>query len=173
MSNSMNQLTASVRSGGEMTESTDFLPIKAFDHVEFWVGNAKQAAAYYSHCFGFTPVGYKGLETGSRSAASYVLQQGNIRMVLTSTLASGDEISRHVAEHGDGVKVIALEVPDARAAYEAATSRGARGAFEPTETRDDSGVLRTAGVRAYGDTTLTFVERTDYRGVFAPGYERI
>jgi 4-hydroxyphenylpyruvate dioxygenase len=152
--------------------STDFLPIKAFDHVELWVGNAKQAAAYYSHGFGFTPVGYKGLETGSRNVASYVLQQGNIRLVLSSTLTSGDEISRHVAEHGDGVKVIALEVPDARAAYDAATSRGANGAFEPKAERDDFGTLRTAGVRAYGDTVLEFVERKDYKGVFAPGYKK-
>src|SRR5688572_10676528 len=121
-----------------MTDSTtDFLPIKAFDHVELWVGNAKQAAAYYSHCFGFTPVAYKGLETGSRNVASYVLQQGNIRLVLSSTLTSDDDISRHVATHGDGVKVIALEVPDARVAYAAATSRGAKGAFEPKEEHDD------------------------------------
>jgi 4-hydroxyphenylpyruvate dioxygenase len=151
----------------------DFLPIKAFDHVEFWVGNAKQAAAYYSHAFGFTPVAYRGLETGSRNVASYVLQQANIRLVLSSSLTGGDEISRHVAEHGDGVKVIALEVPDAAVAYEAATSRGAHGAFAPKEARDDLGALRTAGLRAYGDTVIEFVERGDYRGAFAPGYTKI
>jgi 4-hydroxyphenylpyruvate dioxygenase len=150
----------------------DFLPIKAFDHVEFWVGNAKQAAAYYSHAFGFTPVAYRGLETGSRNVASYVLQQGAIRLVLSSSLTGGDEISRHVAEHGDGVKIIALEVPEAAAAYEAATSRGARGAFEPNERTDEHGALRTAGLRAYGDTVIEFVERGDYRGAFAPGYAK-
>jgi 4-hydroxyphenylpyruvate dioxygenase len=160
----------SIRERDRSSEKVDFLPIKAFDHVELFVGNAKQAAAYYGHSFGFTQVGYKGLETGSRSVASYVLQQGNIRLVLSSSLTGGDEISRHVAEHGDGVKVIALEVPDASAAYEAATSRGARGAFEPTEERDDLGVLRTAGLRAYGDTVMKFVERGHYKGVFAPGY---
>ena len=148
----------------------DFLPIKAFDHVEFWVGNAKQAAAYYSHAFGFTPVAYKGLETGSRNVASYVLQQGNIRLVLSSSLTGGDEISRHVAEHGDGVKVIALEVPDAVAAYRAATSRGAGGAFAPKEEKDDRGTLRSAGLRAYGDTVIELVERGDYQGIFAPGF---
>jgi 4-hydroxyphenylpyruvate dioxygenase len=148
----------------------DFLPIKAFDHIEFWVGNAKQAAAYYSHAFGFTPVAYKGLETGSRNVASYVLQQGNIRLVLSSSLTGGDEISRHVAEHGDGVKVIALEVPDAVAAYRAATSRGARGAFAPKEEKDERGVLRSAGLRAYGETVIELVERGDYAGVYAPGF---
>ena len=157
-----------------MTNSTttDFLPIKAFDHLELYVGNAKQAAAYYSHGFGFTAVGYRGLETGSRDVASYVLQQGNVRMVLSSALTCDDEISRHVALHGDGVKVIALEVPDAREAYEAATSRGAESAFEPTEERDDFGVLHTSGVRAYGETCIKFVERAGYAGVFAPGYRQ-
>jgi 4-hydroxyphenylpyruvate dioxygenase len=153
-------------------DETDFLPIKAFDHVEFWVGNAKQAAVYYAHGFGFTPVAYRGLETGSRDVASYVLQQGNIRLVLSSSLQGDDEISRHVARHGDGVKVIALEVPDAAAAYEAATTRGADGALEPTEGRDDRGVLRASAVRAYGDTWIKFVERGDYAGAFAPGFEQ-
>ena len=153
-------------------DEADFLPIKAFDHIEFWVGNAKQAAVYYEHGFGFTPVAYRGLETGSRDVASYALQQGNIRLVLSSSLQGEDEISRHVARHGDGVKVIALEVPDAAAAYEAATSRGARGAQEPAEGRDDTGVFRTAAVKAYGETWIKFVERGDYAGVFAPGFQR-
>jgi 4-hydroxyphenylpyruvate dioxygenase len=153
-------------------DETDFLPIKAFDHVEFWVGNAKQAAVYYAHGFGFTPVAYRGLETGSRDVASYALQQGGIRLVLSSSLHGNDELSRHVGRHGDGVKVIALEVPDARAAYEAATSRGAEGAIQPTETSDDFGVLRTSAVRAYGETLIKFVERGDYGGVFAPGFQR-
>jgi 4-hydroxyphenylpyruvate dioxygenase len=151
-------------------DETDFLPIKAFDHVEFYVGNAKQAAVYYAHGFGLTPVAYKGLETGSRDVASYALQQGNIRIVLSSALRPDHEIGRHVAEHGDGVKVIALEVPDAAAAYEAATSRGAQGVLEPGEARDDSGVLRTSAVKAYGETWIKFVERGDYTGSFAPGF---
>jgi 4-hydroxyphenylpyruvate dioxygenase len=153
-------------------DAIDFLPIKAFDHIEFWVGNAKQAAVYYSHGFGFTPVAYKGLETGSRDVASYALQQGHIRLVLSSSLQGHDDISRHVARHGDGVKIIALEVPDARAAYEAATERGAEGALAPVEERDDAGVLRTAAVKAYGETWIKFVERGDYAGAFAPGFRR-
>ncbi len=156
-----------------MTDSTihDFLPIKGFDHVVFYVGNAKQAAVYYGRGFGFSTVAYKGLETGSRDVASYVLQQGNIRLVLSTALTSDHAIGRHVALHGDGVKVIALEVPDAREAYEAATDRGATGAIEPTEERDDTGVLRYSAVEAYGETFIEFVERSDYHGVFAPGYE--
>ncbi len=154
------------------SEATDFLPIKAFDHVEFWVGNAKQAAAYYEHGFGFTTVAYRGLETGSREIASYALQQGNIRLVLSSSLRGDDELSRHVAKHGDGVKVIALEVPDAAASFEAATSRGATPAMQPTEESDDQGTLRTSAVKAYGDTWMKFVERGDYAGVFAPGFRR-
>ena len=153
-------------------DEVDFLPIKAFDHVEFWVGNAKQAAAYYEHGFGFTPVAYRGLETGSREVASYALQQGGIRLVLSSSLRGEDEITRHVARHGDGVKVIGLEVPDAAAAFEAATSRGAERALEPREEHDDSGTLRYSAVKAYGETWIKFVERGDYAGVFGPGFQK-
>ncbi len=153
-----------------MSDHEDFLPLRGFDHVEFYVGNAKQAAAYYGHTFGFTTVAYKGLETGSRDLASYVVRQGDIDLVLTTAFDPDHPAARHVARHGDGVCTIALEVPDAAASYREATRRGARGAAAPAEERDQHGVIRTAAVHAYGDTVLEFVERADYGGVFAPGY---
>ena len=151
---------------------TDFLPIQRFDHVEFYVGNAKQSAVYYEHCFGFSNTAYRGLETGYRDAASYLMEQGTINLVLTTALEPGNEINQHVARHGDAVKVIALEVPCAKSSYEAATSRGAEGAIEPTEESDDKGTFRWSAVKAYGETLIKFVERSDYDGLFAPGFTR-
>ena len=151
--------------------SDDFLPIQAIDHVELYCGNAKQAAHFYQTGFGFAPVAGSGLETGNRRAASYVLAQGDIRLVLTAALGPDDPIARHVQLHGDGVAVIALRVPDAAAAYRATTPRGATGAIPPTEVADDHGRLRFAAIRAYGDTLIKFVDRAGYRGPFAPGYE--
>ena len=148
----------------------DFFPIKRIDHLEFYVGNAKQAVAFYTNCFGFTQTAYRGLETGSRDAASYVLEQGDIRFVLTTAFSPEHPVARFVLEHGDGVAVIALEVPDAARAFEASTSRGADPAIGLTESTDDAGVLRFAAVHAYGDTLLKFVEREDYAGLFAPGF---
>jgi len=148
----------------------DFFPIKRIDHLEFYVGNARQAAAFYSNCFGFTQTGYRGLETGSRDVASYLLEQGDIRFILTSALNPENPVARFVLEHGDGVAVVALEVPDAAQAFEESTSRGADPAIGFTEVTDEGGVLRSAAVHAYGDTLIKFVEREDYAGLFAPGF---
>jgi 4-hydroxyphenylpyruvate dioxygenase len=150
--------------------SDDFLPIKAIDHIEIYVGNAKQAAQFYRTGFGFAPAAYSGLETGNRQMASYLMAQGKIRLVLTSALGPDHSIARHAHLHGDGVGVIALAVPDAASAYRETTSRGASGAIQPTEVEDECGVLRYSAIRAYGDTLIKFVDRSDYRGAFAPGY---
>jgi 4-hydroxyphenylpyruvate dioxygenase len=150
--------------------SEDFLPIKAVDHVEFYVGNAKQAAHFYRTGFGFAHTAYSGLETGNRDTASYVMEQGKIRLVVTSSLGPDNPIARHTHIHGDGVAVIALEVPDAASAYREATSRGATGAIPPTQEEDEYGVLRTSAIRCYGDTIIKFVDRSGYQGAFAPGY---
>lgn len=156
-----------------ITQEADFLKLKAFDHVELWVGNAKQAAYFYQHAFGFTPVAYSGLETGNRKFASYVLQQGKIRLIITSPYHPNTEISAHHMMHGDGVKAIGLEVYDAAEAYEATTSRGAVGVEEAVTMQDDYGIVRMSTIETYGDTVHRFVERGDYNGIFLPGYEPI
>lgn len=149
----------------------DFLPLKGIDHVEFYVGNARQAAYFYRTVFGMSLVAYAGPETGRRDYASYVLQQGKIRFVLTTALRSDTDISSHVNRHGDGVKSIALWVDDAREAWLATTARGAKSVQEPTVTEDENGRCVTSSIAAYGDTIHTFVERKDYRGTFLPGYK--
>jgi 4-hydroxyphenylpyruvate dioxygenase len=149
----------------------DFLPIKGVDHVEFYVGNGKQAAHYYRTAFGFVNAAYSGLETGARDRASYVMEQGKIRLVLSTALGPDHSISRHTYLHGDGVGVIALEVPDAASAYQESTKRGATGAIPPTQEEDEDGVYRFSAIRAYGDTLIKFVDRSDYKGAFAPGYK--
>jgi 4-hydroxyphenylpyruvate dioxygenase len=151
----------------------DFCPIKRVDHLEFYVGNARQAAAFYAHHFGFASTAYRGLETGCRDTASYVMQQGDIRFVLTSGLSGDHPVSRFALEHGDGVAVVALEVPDVAQAFEESTRRGAVPAVGPTEATDESGVLRYAVIHMYGDTLLKFVERDDYAGFFAPGFRAV
>ena len=148
----------------------DFLPLKGTDHVEFYVGNAKQSAYYYQAAFGYELVAYAGPETGLRDRASYVLQQGKIRLVLTTSLLPDSDITRHVAQHGDGVKVMALWVDDARQSYEETTKRGARSAFEPYTLEDEFGTVTLAGIYTYGESIHTFVERTNYTGPFMPGY---
>jgi 4-hydroxyphenylpyruvate dioxygenase len=147
----------------------DFLPLKGMDFVEFYVGNARQAAHYYRSAFGMTLTGYCGPETGVRDRSSYVLEQGQIRFVLTTALRPEHEIARHVGMHGDGVRDIALSVDDADSAYRETTKRGARGVREPFTLRDDSGEVRMASIAAYGDTLHTFVERRKYQG-FLPGF---
>ena len=151
-------------------EAADFMPLHGIDHVELWVGNAVQAAFFYREAYGFKQVAYAGLETGVRDRTSFVLQQGRIRLVLTGALRPGHEIGEHHAVHGDGVKVIALSVPDAAYAYRTALERGAEGVREPSEASDDAGTVRLATIRAYGDTLHTFVERGAYHGAFLPGY---
>ena len=148
----------------------DFLPLKGTDHVEFYVGNARQAAYYYRTAFGMSLVAYAGPETGLRDRASYVVQQGKVRFVLTTSLRADSPIAEHVAKHGDGVRVIALEVDDARQAWLETTTRGARSVAAPIETGDESGRITTSSIAAYGDTVHTFVERSHYNGPFLPGF---
>ncbi|HEY9675225.1 MAG TPA: 4-hydroxyphenylpyruvate dioxygenase [Waterburya sp.] len=150
---------------------SDFCPIKGFDHLEFYVGNARQAALFYSKCFGFTNTAYRGLETGSRETSSYVMEQGGIRFVLSTGLRPNHPISQSVFKHGDGIAIIALEVPDAVSAYQQATRRGALGAIAPTQEEDAHGILRYSAIHGYGDTVIKFVDRSDYRGKFAPNFE--
>lgn len=149
----------------------DFLPIQGTDHIEFYVGNARQAAMYYQHCLGFEVVAYAGPETGVRDRASYVLQQNKIRFVLTTALRSDSPVAEHVHKHGDGVKVLALWVDDARKSFYETTSRGAVAVSEPQVMTDESGEVVVASIRTYGDTLHTFVERKNYRGPFMPGYK--
>jgi 4-hydroxyphenylpyruvate dioxygenase len=148
----------------------DFLPLKGTDHVEFYVGNARQAAYYYRAAFGMNLVAYSGPETGQRTRASYVLQQGKIRFVFTTSLYPDGSIAEHVVRHGDGVRVIALEVEDARAAWAETTSRGGRSISAPAEISDEHGRVVTASIATYGDTIHTFVERVHYTGPFLPGF---
>lgn len=149
----------------------DFLPLLGTDYVELYVGNAKQAAHYYKTAFGFQSLAYAGLETGVRDRASYVLQQGKIRLVLTTPLVSDSPVAEHIKKHGDGVKVIALWVDDATAAFEETTKRGAKPYFTPVVEKDEHGQVVRSGIHTYGDTVHIFVERKDYRGIFLPGYE--
>jgi 4-hydroxyphenylpyruvate dioxygenase len=148
----------------------DFMPLHGIDHIELWVGNAAQAAYYFRHAFGFTPVAFAGLETGLRDRVSHVLQQGRIRLVLTGTLHAGTEIAAHQRAHGDGVKHVALSVPSVDVAYHEAVARGATGLVEPYELRDADGAVRIAEIAAYGETVHRFVERGDYAGAFLPGF---
>jgi 4-hydroxyphenylpyruvate dioxygenase len=148
----------------------DFMPLLGWDYVEFWVGNAKQSAFFYEHAMGFSRIAYEGPETGVRDRASYVLQQGDIRFVVTSALREEHEITKHCARHGDGVKDIALTVPDATEAYRQAVQRGARGIAEPYRLDDEFGSIELSAIATYGDTIHTFVNRADYAGPFKPGY---
>lgn len=163
----METLTASQK----MTQAKDFLPINGTDHIELYVGNAKQAAHYYKSAFGFQSVAYAGPETGMRDVASYVLQQGKIRLVLTTPLKSENPISEHIYKHGDGVKILALWVDDAYKAYEETMARGAKSYMEPTTKTDENGEVRVSGIYTYGETIHLFVERKNYNGIFMPGYK--
>ena len=153
-------------------DENDRMPVHGIDHVEFYVGNAAQAAFYFVNAFGFTETAYAGLETGRRDRRSHVLEQGRIRLVLTGTLQGGDEIAGHHAYHGDGVHKIALSVPDAAAAYEHAVAHGARGVHTPHWSEDEHGRVQLSSVETYGDTLHLFVQRDGYRGAFLPGYEK-
>jgi 4-hydroxyphenylpyruvate dioxygenase len=151
-------------------DSPDPMPLLGIDHVELFVGNAKQAAYYYVNAFGFKEVAYAGLETGARDRASHVLQQGRIRLVLTGALGSDSAIAAHQHKHGDGVKVIAIAVPDVGHAWRHAMTHGASGIEEPHEISDEAGTVRLATIATYGETLHKFVERGDYTGPFLPGY---
>lgn len=151
----------------------DFLPLRGTDHVEFYVGNARQAAYFYRAAFGMKLVAYAGPETGRRDAASYVVQQGKVRFVLTTPLRPDSAIAEHVAKHGDGVRSIALWVDDAAKSWEETTKRGAVSSIEPQTLEDENGRAVVSGIRAYGDTLHTFVERGAYTGPFLPGYRAV
>ena len=150
----------------------DFLPLLGTDYIEFYVGNAKQAAYYYKSAFGFQSYAYKGLETGCRESASYVLKQDKIRIVLTTPLNSKSSINDHIVKHGDGVKVIALWVEDATKSWKETTSRGAKSYMKPTIEKDQYGEVVRSGIYTYGETVHIFVERKNYKGVFLPGFEK-
>jgi len=149
----------------------DFLPLLGTDYVEFYVGNAKQAAHFYKTAFGFQSLAYAGLETGLKDRASYVLIQDKIRLVLTTPLTSASSINNHIVKHGDGVKVVALWVEDARSAYKETTSRGAKSYMEPVVESDEHGEIVKAGIHTYGETVHMFIERKNYKGKFLPGYK--
>jgi 4-hydroxyphenylpyruvate dioxygenase len=153
--------------------AVDFLPLKGIDHVEFWVGNAKQAAAYYRALWGFTPVAYAGLETGVRDRSSYVMVQNEIRFVFTAPLTDTGDLAEHVRRHGDGVHDIAFAVDDVASAWRETTARGAASALEPMEVKGEKGVLRRSAIHTYGEVLHSFIDRSDYTGAFAPGYHRI
>jgi 4-hydroxyphenylpyruvate dioxygenase len=153
-----------------MTEEADFLQIKAIDHIHFYVGNAKHAMYYWWKGYGFQPVAYSGLETKNRDFASYVLRSGQIRFVFSSAYGPSSELAAHHMVHGDGVKVIALEVDDVEKAWKATTERGGKSAWAPREEKDEHGILRTSAIYTYGETLHSFIDRSDYNGPFAPGY---
>lgn len=150
--------------------TTDFLPLQGTDYVEFYVGNAKQAAHFYKTAFGFQSLAYAGPETGMKDKVSYVIRQNKLTFVLTTPLRSGNPIADHIYKHGDGVKVLALMVDDASMAWEETTKRGGRSYLEPTSSTDDHGEVVLSGIHTYGDTVHLFVERKNYKGVFMPGF---
>ncbi|PKP50908.1 MAG: 4-hydroxyphenylpyruvate dioxygenase [Bacteroidetes bacterium HGW-Bacteroidetes-1] len=153
-------------------EQKNFLPLKGTDYVEFYVGNAKQAAHYYQSAFGFQPVAYAGLETGMKDRASYVLRQGKITFVITTALIPESPIAEHHKIHGDGIKTIALWVDDARKAWKETTDRGARSYMEPKPIIDEYGEVILSGIHTYGDTVHVFVDRKNYFGPFMPGFRK-
>jgi 4-hydroxyphenylpyruvate dioxygenase len=152
---------------------TDFLPLNGTDHVEFYVGNARQAAYFYRSAFGMSLVAYSGPETGQRDRASYVVQQGKVRFVLTTSLRGENAVAEHVQRHGDGVRVVALCVDDARRSWQETTSRGAVSFAEPYVLSDGHGSVVLSSIRTYGDTIHTFVERREYSGPFLPGFRAV
>ena len=150
----------------------DFLPLKGTDYVEFYVGNAKQAAHYYKTAFGFQSLAYSGPETGNKETARYVIRQNKLTLMLTTPLRPNNPIADHIYKHGDGVKVLALMVEDATSAWNETTSRGGKSYMEPTTLQDDHGRVVMSGIHTYGDTVHLFIERGDYNGVFVPGFQK-
>ncbi len=160
----------------ELTNSTttaDFLPLNGTDHIEFYVGNAKQSAYYYQKAWGYKLVAYAGPETGVRDRASYVLQQGKVRLVLTSSMHPDTEISKHNNQHGDGVKFLSLWVDDATKSFEETVKRGARPHTQPTRMEDENGWVVVSAIYTYGETVHRFVERHAYNGAFLPGFHAV
>jgi len=153
------------------TDCNDFLPLNGTDYLELYVGNARQAAHYFQTAFGFQPLAYAGLETGLKDRESYVVVQDKIRLILTSPLHSNTEVGRHIDQHGDGVRVVALWVDDATSAFDETTNRGAKPFMVPTRQDDENGYVVRSGIHTYGDTVHVFVERSQYEGVFLPGFK--
>ena len=158
------------KSDSQKQMPVDFLPLQGTDYVEFYVGNAKQAAHYYKTAFGFQSLAYAGPETGVKDKASYVIRQNKLTFVLTTPVRANNEIADHIYKHGDGVKVIALKVDDAASAWEETTKRGAKSYIEPKKLTDDSGEIVMSGIHIYGETVHVFIERKNYQGVFMPGF---
>lgn len=155
----------------KIAKAQDFLPINGTDYIEFYVGNAKQAAHFYKTAFGFQSLAYAGPETGVKDRVSYVVQQGKIRLIFTTALKSEHPISEHVKKHGDGVKVLALWVDDAYSAFEETTKRGGKPFLAPQTLTDEFGEVKMSGIYTYGETVHMFIERKNYTGIFMPGYE--
>ncbi|MGH8091957.1 MAG: 4-hydroxyphenylpyruvate dioxygenase [Chthoniobacterales bacterium] len=151
---------------------TDFLPLEGTDYVEFYVGNAKQAAHFYKTAFGFQSLAYSGPETGVRERASYVVRQNNLTFILTTPLRPDHPMADHIYKHGDGVKVLALRVPDATSAWKETTGRGGKSYLEPKRLTDEQGEVVMSGIHTYGETVHLFIERKNYRGVFVPGFRK-
>src|ERR1043165_667720 len=152
--------------------TTDFLPLLGTDYLEFYVGNAKQAAHFYKTAFGFQSLAYAGPETGVKDKVSYVIRQNKLTFVLTTALRPEGDIADHVFRHGDGVKALALKVDDATKAWNETTSRGGKSYLEPTTLKDENGEVVLSGIHTYGDTVHIFVERNNYSGIFMPGYRK-
>ncbi len=152
--------------------AADFLPLQGTDYVEFYVGNAKQAAHFYKTAFGFQSLAYAGPETGVKDKVSYVIRQNKLTFVLTTPLRGDNEIADHIYKHGDGVKVLALKVDDATSAWQETTKRGAKSYLEPTTLNDNDGEVVLSGIHTYGDTVHVFVERNNYKGFFMPGFRK-
>lgn len=166
-------MAEAVKDQRQMTDEADFLKINSWDHVHWWVGNAKHAMFYWWKGFGFKPVAYSGLETGNREFASYVLESGKIRFVVSAPYKPVNEIAAHHMLHGDGVKYIALGVDDVESAFRETTKRGGVPMWAPREEQDEHGIYRSSAIRAYGDVVHVFVDRKNYKGVFAPSYRPI
>ncbi|MFZ1368812.1 MAG: 4-hydroxyphenylpyruvate dioxygenase [Ferruginibacter sp.] len=162
--------TTAIQPSPTSNDTTDFLPLHGTDYVEFYVGNAKQAAHFYKTAFGFQSLAYAGPETGMKDKVSYVIRQNNLTFVLTTPLRTANPIADHIYKHGDGVKVLALKVDDAAKAFEETTKRGAKAYLETTVLKDDDGEVVLSGIHTYGDTVHIFVERKNYTGLFMPGF---
>lgn len=164
--------TTTTTSSSINNNTTDFLPLEGTDYVEFYVGNAKQAAHYYMSAFGFQALAYAGPETGIKDRASYAVRQNKLTFVLTTPLRAGNEMADHIYQHGDGVKALALRVNDAAGAWEETTRRGAQSYLQPRTLKDEHGELVVSGIHTYGDTVHLFIERKNYQGAFMPGFRK-
>lgn len=164
--------TITAQNSASHNTATDFLPLQGTDYVEFYVGNAKQAAHFYKTAFGFQSLAYAGPETGMKDKVSYVIRQNKLTFVLTTPLKSGNAIADHIYKHGDGVRVLALKVEDASSAWNETTQRGGKSYLEPTTLKDEEGEIVMSGIHTYGDTVHLFIERKNYNGVFMPGFKK-